>query len=1245
MLSLFVKSHFLPSRHLHAKGFALIATLTLMLLLCLISVGLLSLAASQNRTAAAAILAAEARSQALLGLDAALAELQLALGPDQRVSASSGIVGAHNTNILGAWNSWDASLTDKSPAHGGDIKSTYTKGRDKMFRRWLISAVNKADIDKLGNIGSLGTRKPGKRICLVGEGTLGRGIPQQQYIYADLIDTPASGGHTGRFAWWAGGENQKAKITIDKPENSRDAMETLRRTWDTPRPVVGHIRGLEGLPGGAAQRLKFLSTASLPLGRRTSADAGRPYFFDITTSSMSLPVNVRSGGFKHDLNLLLNKETLRNTEFARLPQSDCPIFNENTIQRGSEPNMPIGSWQLLHAWYHMWPGGGSSNVNDELSVSLLGTPGNAFTRLGGSSLSGQDNCSYFDNKTDIETGGGKAGYPRTPVMLAFYNTFGLFTELLNPANTDPNKETFYKLGMSFAPMILWWNPYNVPMKIKGDMLYTQSIPYKSMWLQSYSISQTNTWNYRWGVYGIGSSSQDAAEKGFGKDYGNYFRATQNGSGEDIVFEPGEILFFSPAKARSVEEYTQPGSNPWTLGYHPEAVAGYKAHFYGNMNTQYGTSDTNVAAGKFYVKLRLGIHDGSGSWDTDGHYFAPNRPEALSLLCGYGGISVASSYHLGKMVQSPQRFTLGWYDPDAQPQNSVICRGTQDDAVWQAGQTQMNRHVPYYLVAVGIAPKTGAPSLDSYMFPDRDFRTKSWQHSSPAFWGSMIVNPDDQTRRYHPYQLSVLPAGTGMSMCPLDSTGDGGRNGFLGISLAAGGEQVSFASVLELPVHPPFSLAGFAGMRLTPGWFDSGSSELPALRRQQYQSGVPGVGIGNSFADPCIAPGAVYQHHELNIPAISGSCSQIFEDFFDHGFLVNDALWDRFFCSSISDMPRAAGGGVKKARETLQEFIGGISPLPVSRYRLTAEPMARDEMIGRILADDGWKKVARYLLIDGGFNVNSTSVDAWQAVLQGLQNRRLAARQAGTLATVGNDSTEMARSVFFSRFGVSTTTKSIDSVGGYNPMTGGNFRASGSQATAWSELRELSPAQIRQLAEAMVIIVKKRGPFLNMADFVNRRLDPSNEDDSLCGALQAAIDATPFNSSLFNVKTPALPAGNLFVFPKADEGSIHAAAPGYLIQSDVLASLGNVLTVRDDTFIVRSYGNVCDARGRVLSQAWCEATVQRCVEYVDRANAPEDLPSASTTASVQQGTRLTAVNTVFGRRLCVVSRKWLSAMDI
>lgn len=80
-----------PVRHV-SKGFALIATITLMMLLALLSVGLLTIASSQVRISEKQLFAAEAKSLARFSLEVALGQLQCELGPDQRVSANSGIL-------------------------------------------------------------------------------------------------------------------------------------------------------------------------------------------------------------------------------------------------------------------------------------------------------------------------------------------------------------------------------------------------------------------------------------------------------------------------------------------------------------------------------------------------------------------------------------------------------------------------------------------------------------------------------------------------------------------------------------------------------------------------------------------------------------------------------------------------------------------------------------------------------------------------------------------------------------------------------------------------------------------------------------------------------------------------------------------------------------------------------------------------------------------------------------------------
>ena len=100
----------------------------------------------------------------------------------------------------------------------------------------------------------------------------------------------------------------------------------------------------------------------------------------------------------------------------------------------------------------------------------------------------------------------------------------------------------------------------------------------------------------------------------------------------------------------------------------------------------------------------------------------------------------------------------------------------------------------------------------------------------------------------------------------------------------------------------------------------------------------------------------------------------------------------------------------------------------------------------------YQTIAGDLLIDGAFNVNSTSVDAWVAHLSALRG-----------ITIPGSSTSPNETPFPRFFDAIPLNKN------------------------WNITCKLNDQQIRELALAMVKQVKLRGPFLSYADFVNRRI--------------------------------------------------------------------------------------------------------------------------------------------------------------
>ena len=131
---------------------------------------------------------------------------------------------------------------------------------------------------------------------------------------------------------------------------------------------------------------------------------------------------------------------------------------------------------------------------------------------------------------------------------------------------------------------------------------------------------------------------------------------------------------------------------------------------------------------------------------------------------------------------------------------------------------------------------------------------------------------------------------------------------------------------------------------------------------------------------------------------------------------------------------------------------------------------------------------------------------------------------------------------------------------------------------------------------------------------------------------------PFSAlEALSTQSQAVPEGAgdaEYQFPEAATGYSAYGLPGWTRQADILRPLAPILSARDDTFIIRAYGDARSPDGRVLARAVCEAVVRRTREFVDPAD-PADL----TTLPTQP------VNQTFGRRFQLVSWRWLAHDEI
>jgi hypothetical protein len=367
---------------------------------------------------------------------------------------------------------------------------------------------------------------------------------------------------------------------------------------------------------------------------------------------------------------------------------------------------------------------------------------------------------------------------------------------------------------------------------------------------------------------------------------------------------------------------------------------------------------------------------------------------------------------------------------------------------------------------------------------------------------------------------------------------------------------------------------------------------------------PSRAVGNSLADPRIPltgtlpekrdqGGFVRQHighsndrerspdpgaWEDAANAILQGLPEKGELIYDLSYEANHTLWDRYFLSG-------SDADTKKA----------FSENPLSHLLENTHLELSDEGNPTETAADlrDFHRAASRLTIHGAFNVNSLSESAWASVLAG--NRRISKDGAVTA---------------FPRI---ADSDGVDS-------------------------RELTDDEIRRLARAIVSEVKRRGPFLGMADFVNRRLAP--DETGHCGALEAAIRAAGINDShIRDLPMPAPAASHppeiptpLETRPELKPASVAWGEETFLTQADILQTLGDSLVTRSDTFVIRAYGESLDRTGRCQARAWCEAIVQRTPVPVH--------PDETGIEPLKHETRPD-----FGRRFRQVRFRWLSPDEI
>ena len=289
-----------------------------------------------------------------------------------------------------------------------------------------------------------------------------------------------------------------------------------------------------------------------------------------------------------------------------------------------------------------------------------------------------------------------------------------------------------------------------------------------------------------------------------------------------------------------------------------------------------------------------------------------------------------------------------------------------------------------------------------------------------------------------------------------------------------------------------------------------------------------------------------------------------------GGTINEAF-DRYFLSTVPDSGWVPDDGVMLPNPWLS-------------------PIDSSSSVDELRAEDA----AGRFRLDGAFNLNSTSVGAWRAMLsQRTADDELVFR-SHDLNRVGT----MELDNFFSR-----------SPSGALHLTPGliedEIRGLGTLDRKREQLRHtyrtLSDEQIHHLSHHITRLLRERGhPFRSLSSFMNS------------GLLDEAIEAVG----------PAVPEAGLASVEPINENR-EGYEPTFLRQSDIISLLAPVQSVRSDTFTIRVAAETTDTFTDEKTLARLVGTVQR-------------LPDSA----IKGGDPMGNHDNSFGRRFAVTNLQWL-----
>jgi hypothetical protein len=1264
-----------------------------------------------------------------MALMVAIGELQKQMGPDQRISANSAILDASKVNHahwLGVWNSWKAGIgeaSQHSTIQGvtDNMAPTYLPNRSDYFRKWLVS-LNEDEMSSITSPKTLSlsaSPMPGSdddAVFLVADGSLGTSkdkIPD--YVAARILDIKdkETSEVTGRYSWWIGDESQKARIMDDSylPTPTSPPLTSAEKIYRSAAPGSMGTKTFSGLEKVTddSQFAALPSLATLDLVTGATDRPAQQNFHTATPFSYSVLTDVREGGLKRDLSVILEQPidlANQGPEYMLYEFDDArfPYLNNPNDARRANSRVPI---QDLAAYYQLYDheAAFANGRREGVQYTSTGLPNSLQIRVPDHDGGSKNRQRLVREYTSLY---------RQPVITKVQFLVGVTAQPITQADRDkvlfdmvnhssarvrnnlkPIRDSdTHKLRLGITPMVTLWNPSNLPLVMDAaQILRYNSPPFGLRW-RKYRPGGNVVDSY-WFNLGYtadpGTGSTGGQASGF-----SMLRLFFSKNPSRIVFQPGEVKVFSLPATTAANLKDDAGSS---LQLSTEGT---------NLNTVNSWDPfgvflmRNSAPSGHYSDAAPEAYSFAGNQPGQSLVFSANDRISLSIdteneqnVLNYldGRVSSSSAEIKGSafsLYMLDEGYQLNWRDAiDSLRHNIMISRhGTGNAANKVAlggfyrqlmlpgfpgeapiafdgetnaipgsqiiGASNADEIIAVMDFSLSLGSETASAAAGGFG-GGRRITSRPFLHS--AIGAMPYITESDKASLYDygwDWQIGEINTVEDSILQAKPGTGNGYYGG--GYTLENGTTHVIQS---EIPVLPPISIAalshahlgGFSLANAIPVgenpdtdkyWFKSTECSSPTgvAYQRVTASGQNGLAphivqaIGNSYAHPNIPANKSFVTKQRTFDIDHGAFSI---PYVDHSYLANKALWDEYFFSSISPQPSKVelfGSNSRTAKQLANEFyFGSVStPLPNRRilpYKSNLDQSKLDTLFtqANIFSNGLADKIASHLMVDGAFNVNSTSVDAWRVLFSSLRGKPFAYLESGKTPLESTSADKTA----------------VNSVMLPNakPVSNGAISSSNNPKEQWIAGRELSDTEITELAVAMVKQVRLRGPFLSMSEFINRRLDDKNSNDmALKGALQAALD-DPSVSINAQFRTPVRTldtevAGIGFAFPEAAKGSVAYGSQPYIDQADVLRGFAEQLTPRGDTFIIRTYGDSLDAKGKVVARAWCEAVVQRVPEYMNSADAPH-LKQADSSLSAQ--------SKQFGRKMQIVSFRWINPSEI